>query len=76
MATSTLYLLIGYIGSALVVASLSMRSIMKLRLVGLAGAFVFILYGILIVAWPVVFTNVVIVVIHLHFLREILTAKE
>jgi len=76
MATSTLYLLIGYIGSALVVASLSMRSIMKLRLVGLAGAFVFTLYGVLIGAWPVVLTNIVIVGIHLHFLREILTAKE
>lgn len=74
--TSTLYLLIGYLGSALVVTSLSMRSIMKLRLVGLAGAFVFTLYGVLIGAWPVVFTNVVIVIIHLHFLREILTAKE
>lgn len=76
MATSTLYMLIGYLGSAFVVTSLAMRSIMKLRLVGLAGAFVFTLYGVLIDAWPVVFTNIVIVVIHLHFLREILTAKE
>jgi hypothetical protein len=76
MATSTLYLLIGYVGSALIVASLSMKSILKLRLVGLAGAFVFTTYGVLIGAWPVVVTNIVIVLIHGHFLREILTAKE
>ncbi|TFG66856.1 MAG: hypothetical protein E4H28_00470, partial [Gemmatimonadales bacterium] len=76
MATSTLYLLIGYMGSALVVTSLAMQSILRLRIIGLAGAFVFTTYGVLISAWPVVLTNVVIVVIHLHFLREILTAKE
>ncbi len=76
MTASTLYLIVGYVGSALVVTSLSMRSIMKLRLVGLAGAVVFTVYGVLIGAWPVVLTNIVIVIIHLHFLREILTARE
>lgn len=68
--------LIGYLGSALVVASLTMRSIMRLRLIGLAGALTFVAYGYLIDAWPIVLTNVVIVVIHLAFLREIYTATE
>jgi hypothetical protein len=68
--------LIGYLGSALVVASLSMRSILKLRIIGLAGAFTFVAYGYLIDAWPIVLTNVVIVGIQLAFLREILTAEE
>ena len=71
-----LHLVIGYLGSALVVVSLSMRSILRLRIIGLAGAITFTAYGYLIDAWPVVLTNVVIVIIHLHFLREILTAKE
>ena len=68
--------LIGYFGSALVVASLTMRSIIKLRIIGLAGALTFIVYGYLIDAWPIVLTNVVILAIHLAFLREIFTATE
>ncbi len=75
MATS-LPTLIGYLGSALVVASLTMRSIMRLRIIGLAGGLTFVAYGYLIDAWPIVLTNVVIVAIHLAFLREIYTATE
>ena len=65
MEATTLYTLIGYLGSAFVVASLAMRSILKLRLIGLAGAVTFVVYGYLIGAWPIVWTNVVIVLIHL-----------
>lgn len=76
MEPGTLYTLIGYVGSALVVTSLAMRSILKLRLIGLAGALTFVVYGYLIGAWPIVWTNVVIVLIHLHFLREIRKTDE
>lgn len=76
MEPGTLYTLIGYVGSALVVTSLAMRSILKLRLIGLAGAVTFVIYGYLIDAWPIVWTNVVIVLIHLHFLREIRKTDE
>ena len=69
--SDTLYTLIGYVGSILVVTSLAMRSILKLRLIGLAGAIAFTTYGYLIGAWPIVWTNLVIVLIHSHFLREI-----
>lgn len=76
MEAATLYALIGYAGSALVVTSLAMRSILKLRWIGLAGAITFVVYGYLIDAWPIVWTNLVIVVIHLHFLREIRLSAE
>ena len=76
MDTSTIYTLIGYLGSAFVVTSLAMRSILKLRLVGLAGAVTFVIYGYLIGAWPIVWTNVVILLIHLHFLREIRRSED
>ena len=76
MEAGTLYTLIGYLGSAFVVTSLAMRSILKLRLIGLAGAVTFVTYGYLIDAWPIVWTNVVIVLIHLHFLREIRKTDE
>ena len=76
MEANTVYTLIGYLGSAFVVTSLAMRSILKLRLIGLAGAVTFVVYGYLIGAWPIVWTNVVIVLIHLHFMREIRRSGE
>jgi hypothetical protein len=74
MSAAAFYEIVGYVGSALIVASLSMKSILKLRLVGLAGAIVFLAYGILISAYPIVITNVVIIAIHLFFLRRLLGA--
>lgn len=75
MSASAVYELIGYLGSGLVVASLSMKSILRLRLVGLAGAIVFCAYGILIGAYPIVITNLVIVGIHTFFLRQLFGSK-
>lgn len=49
---------VGYAASLLIVLSLAMRSIVKLRVLSLTGGVVFTLYGILIGAWPVVITNV------------------
>lgn len=76
MEATTLYTLIGYLGSALVVTSLAMRSILRLRIIGLGGAITFLVYGYLIGAWPIVWTNAVIVLIHTHFLREIQRSDE
>ena len=75
MSADTLYQIVGYIGSALVVTSLTMKSLLKLRLIGLAGASVFSLYGILIRAYPVAGVNIVIIFVHLIFLRELLSKK-
>lgn len=75
MSTSVLYQLIGYAGSALVVWSLTMKSLLRLRLIGLAGAVVFTTYGLLIAAYPIVATNVVIIFVHSIFLRDLLSKK-
>ncbi|MGI9648378.1 MAG: hypothetical protein ACR2OI_07640 [Acidimicrobiia bacterium] len=74
MSAAAIYEVVGYLGSALIVASLSMKSILKLRLFGLGGATVFLIYGVLISAYPIVITNVVIITIHLFFLRKLLGA--
>lgn len=66
-----IYELIGYGASVLVAVSLTMRSILKLRIFSLAGGFVFTIYGILITAYPVVILNVFIVGINLYYLYEI-----
>jgi hypothetical protein len=68
--STTLYELVGYLASALVVVSLLMSSVLRLRIIGLAGASVFATYGLLIGSMPIVVTNGAIVVVHgLHLVR-------
>ncbi len=71
MDSSLIYELIGYVASVLVAVSLTMRSILKLRVFSLAGGFVFTIYGLLITAYPVVIMNAFIVGINLYYLYEI-----
>lgn len=70
MSTSTLYELIGYAGSILVVVSLAMSSVIRLRVANLAGSIIFTLYGALIGSIPVLVTNVVIAGLNMYHLRN------
>ena len=63
--------LIGYLGSALVIASLAQKSILRLRLIGLGGSAVFFVYSILIEAYPVAVVNVIAAGLHLYYLVKI-----
>lgn len=67
---------LGYVASVLVAVSLTMRSVLRLRLVNLAGALCFTVYGLAIRAYPVAAVNGVIVLINLWHLWEMLAAKE
>ncbi len=60
--------IIGYIASALIVLSLLMASVLKLRIINLIGAAVFTAYGVLIASWPVILTNAAIVLIDVYYL--------
>lgn len=75
MDTHFLYELIGYLASILVAISLTMRSILRLRLINLLGAAFFTVYGILITAYPVAVLNGLIVGINLYYLYEMRRAK-
>ncbi|HEX2059689.1 MAG TPA: hypothetical protein VHK90_03030 [Thermoanaerobaculia bacterium] len=55
--TNTSLQLLGYAASALIVTSMLMRSIVRLRLINLAGAATFSVYGFLIGAYPVGILN-------------------
>ena len=61
--------LLGFAGSALIVTGVMMRPVTWLRAFGLAGASTFIVYGILLGAWPVVLTNVATASLHVYHLR-------
>jgi hypothetical protein len=64
--------LIGYAASVLIVSGLLMTSVLRLRLLGLAGAILFCAYALLIGAVPVLVTNGAVVVVHVYHLRRIL----
>jgi hypothetical protein len=76
MDSRFIYELIGYLASALVAASLTMGNIVRLRIINLAGAVTFTVYGALIQAYPVAAVNLFIVFINLFHLSRMLRAKE
>lgn len=61
---------LGYAASALVLISLSMSSIARLRWFNLAGAACFTVYGALIEAWPVAGVNLAIAVVNVFYLVQ------
>ncbi len=67
---------IGYAASVMIAISLTMSSIVKLRILNLIGAAIFSLYGFLIGALPVGFMNLFIVGIDLYYLLQIFNTKE
>jgi len=71
-----IYEIIGYVASGLVAISLTMRSILRLRIINLLGAITFTIYGLLIGAFPVTLVNFIIILINLYYLRAMFTATE
>jgi hypothetical protein len=61
---------IGYLASALVVVSLSMTSVVRLRIISLVGSVTFVVYGVLIDSAPIIITNASIAAINVWFLRK------
>ena len=54
----------GYIGTALVLLSMAMTSLTKLRIVNMAGSVISAIYAVLSNAWPVVLLNVGLIIIN------------
>lgn len=62
---------IGYIASTLVLISLSLSSMLRLRLVNLAGSLIFSVYGFLIGSYPVGIMNLIIVFFNLYYIQKL-----
>lgn len=54
----------GYIGTGLVLLSMMMTSVVKLRLINMAGSLISMIYAIICVTWPVVFLNLGLILIN------------
>ncbi|HET8884824.1 MAG TPA: uroporphyrinogen decarboxylase [Salinimicrobium sp.] len=58
----------GYAASLFVLMSFLMRNITTLRYVNTVGCIFFVIYGFLLTSWPVVVTNVAIVLVNFYYL--------
>lgn len=67
--------LIGYLASALVVLSLAMTSVVRLRIISLVGSITFVVYGVLIGSIPVIITNSAVALLNIWFLYKEFTKK-
>lgn len=67
---------IGYLASFIVLVSLLMSSILKLRWINLIGSAIFAAYGFLIGSYPVGIMNLGICVINIYYLVKIYGSKE
>lgn len=62
---------IGYAASVLIVISLMMTSIIKLRIINSLGCFLFVIYGVYVKAYPVAISNAVIILINIYNLYNL-----
>ena len=68
MNTSTFIEAFGYLGSALVLLSMLMTSVVKLRIINTVGSVIFTIYAFIIKSYPTAFMNLCLVLINLRFL--------
>jgi len=67
---------VGYLASLIVLVSLVMSSVKKLRWINLVGALLFSVYGFLIHALPVGFMNAGIVIVDIYYLIQMYSKKD
>ncbi|MBU2969593.1 YgjV family protein [Pseudoalteromonas sp. C2R02] len=63
---------LGYFASVLLVMSLMMTDVVKLRWLNLAGCFTFAIYGLIITAWPVAFANALLALVNLYHIVKLM----
>lgn len=68
--------LIGYIASILLAISLLVNNELKFRWLNMFGCLSFIVYGILITAFPIILTNTILLLINLYYLVKTYRTKE
>ena len=65
---STVIEIIGYVGSGLVLISMLMRSVFKLRIINLAGSVIFSVYALIIKSYPTAVMNICLALINVYYL--------
>ena len=68
--------LIGYIGSTLVVVSMLMSSVVRLRIINTTGSVIFAIYALIIRSYPTALMNFCLVAINLYHLSRLRNTKK
>lgn len=68
--------ILGYSASIMVAISLTMKDIVRLRVLNFIGCTLFTAYGVMIDAWPVVATNGFIACVNIYFLAKMQKEKK
>ena len=68
--------IIGYVGSLLVVISLVMSNIIKLRIINTIGSTIFCVYALIIKSYPTAIMNAVLVGINIYYLVKLLKTQK
>ncbi|MBQ9239380.1 MAG: YgjV family protein [Treponema sp.] len=76
MNTHTIIEIVGYTGSAIVLLSFLMTSVVKLRLVNSLGGFIFMIYALIIHSYPTALMNLCLVLINMRFLWKMRTTEK
>ena len=76
MDNSTIFEIIGYVSTVLVLVSFLMASVVKLRVINTIGSGIFVVYALLIGSYPTAILNLGIVSINLYFLIRLLRAEK
>ncbi len=76
MNSQAIFQLIGYGASVLIAISLMMKSVLRLRVINGIGGFVFVIYGLLIKAYPVAILNALVVVIDTYYFAKMLKRSD
>ena len=71
MNTEFLIEAVGYLGSLLVLVSMLMTSVVKLRIINMIGSIIFTIYALIIKSYPTAFMNFCLVLINLRFLWKL-----
>ena len=67
--------IVGYIGSGLVLVSMLMTSLKKLRIINMIGSIIFTVYALIIHSYPTAIMNFCLVLINIYKLRRIKDAS-
>ena len=76
MSTSTIFELIGYLGSLLVIVSMLMTSVVKLRIINTIGSVIFAIYAQLIHSYPTAAMQYCLIIINIVNLIKLLNIKK
>ncbi len=76
MNVSTMIEIFGYIGSALVVVSMLMSSVVKLRVINMAGSIISGTYALIIRSFPLALMNFCLIVINIYNLYRLLKSEQ